>query len=161
MNQVDTSPEKVESEWRKIERDFNLNPLAGERGGEHIPGDNLESAGEELEIIYTEQEIAEKKEITKQLINGGLKMAFFMVKVDDIPASVTDDFCQAWAEVIVKRFPDNPVTDFMEAYGDLISAGGATLVLIGAVRTSKTKAQLQEEIKKDMKKNVEGFENGE
>lgn len=160
MNQVDTSPEKVANEWEKIEIEYNLKFEEVGVDGEHIPaGEDGEHEPENQEL--SPEEFEQKKAITKQLINSGLSMAFVMLKVSDIPDNITEDFAEAWAVVIVKRFPDNPVTDFMDAYGDLISAGGATLVLIGAVRTSKTKAQIKEQIKAEMQKNTERFENGE
>lgn len=149
MNQVDTSPEKVESEWQKIEVEFNLNEVSGSVEGEHIPSSEGGEFVEETTILSADEYEAKKK-ATKGLISGGLKMAFFMLKVEEIPESVTDEFCDCWAVVIVNRFPDNPVTDFMDAYGDLIAAGGASLVLFGAIRTAKSKKQIQGEIKKGM-----------
>lgn len=161
MNQVDTSPETVEREWQKIEAEFGLDSEAVVVDGEHIPSDGpVESEPEKT--VLSPEEFDAKKKATKGLINGGLKMAFFMLKVDEIPENITDEFCDCWAVVIVNRFPDNPVTDFMDAYGDLIAAGGASLVLLGAVRTSKNKKQIAGEIKNGMKaKRAEVVEDGQ
>lgn len=159
MNVVDTSPEKIAGEWEKIYIDFDLKEVVEPVEGEHIPGEASEGAPEIT--VLSPAEFEEKKAVTKQLISTGLTMAFAMLSVEDIPESITGDFADAWAVVIVKRFPDNPVMEFMDEYGDLISAGGATLVLIGAVRTSKSKAQIKQQIKNDMQKNVEGFDRGE
>lgn len=161
MNQVDTSPETVEREWQKIEAEFGLKFEPQTVDGEHIPsGDSGEVEPEKT--VLTPAEFDAKKAATKGLINGGLKMAFFMLKVDEIPENITDEFCDCWAVVIVNRFPDNPVTDFMDAYGDLIAAGGASLVLFGAIRTAKTKKQIAGEIKNGMRaKQAEVVENAE
>lgn len=155
MNQVDVSAEKVESEWEKIAIDFKV-PI------DDVPDGSVEELSGEVvedEVVLTPEEFADKKAVTQKLLSSGLSMAFFMLKVEDIPDSIVEDFTGAWAEVIVNRFPENPVTDFMDAYGDLISAGGATLVLIGAVRTSKGKVQSQ--IKESMQVAREGVENGQ
>ena len=80
----------------------------------------------------------------------------------DIAEEFTEDFANAWAVVIVKRFPDNPITDFMAEYGDLIGAGSATLILIGAIK--KSKKIKAEEIKKmvvdNLKEKAGEVENG-
>lgn len=159
MNQVDTSPEKVESEWQKIAVDFKLVTAGSSENPESLNGEFLEH---EEDIILSPEEYELKKTATMKLISGGLNMAFFMLKVEEIPENITNDFCEAWAEVIVNRFPENPVTDFMDAYGDLIAAGGASLVLFGAIRTAKSKKQIQGTIKKGMQdKQAEVVENGE
>mgnify|MGYP005750050699 CR=1 FL=1 len=134
MNQVDTSPETVEREWNKIAENWGLDlsensgdsPDGENGGGEYIP--NREMSPEER---------AQKEAVTAQLIKGSLGMVYGMLQLNDMPENITEDFCQSWAVVIVRRFPDNPITDFMDEYGDLIAAGSATLMLWGAARQIK------------------------
>lgn len=153
MNQVDISAKKIESEWDKIEKDFGVTVQESEP--EKVEGELLDSeAVEDKPRVLPQAEFDEKVGITKSLISSSMIAVFAMLKVGEIPEHITGDFSESWAVVIVKRFPDNPVTDFMEEYGDLIAAGSATLILIGAIRTSKSKAEITHQVKEKMTEGV-------
>lgn len=139
-NGLDTSTERVNKEWEHIEQEFKI--------VQELP----EELEQEPEVILTGEERELKKAATIKLIKGGLDAGLWMAGAPDLPEKIKTDFCDSWAEVIIKRFPENPVTDFMDAYGDLIAAGIATLSLIGAIRSGKTidKQQVQDHAKQTM-----------
>ncbi len=162
MNPVDVSPEKVASEWADLEEKYGLLPEEDEAGAGNFSEETPESG--EAEIILSSEERAVKEHLTASLIKGSLGMVLGVLQVTDLPENITDDFCASWAVVIVKRFPDNPITDFMEAYGDLIAAGSASLILFGAIRKSRmeiavSQKELKERAKDAMRDKVDEYEN--
>lgn len=153
MNQVDTSAETVEREYNKIAEEFKILPAGNNEEPESQNGEFI--GNEEPEKIkLSPEEFDEKKNMTKGFILSGLNTAFFALGIKEIPENIKEDFAENWAVVIVKRFPDNPVFDFMDEYGDLIAAGGSTLVLIGAIKQSKKieKQQAQQAVKSGLQK---------
>jgi len=151
MNQVDVSPEKVDREWDKIAENYGFNDVesTGSNAGESS-GTSGDDGG--VDLILSSEERAEKEKITSSLLLGSLNMVLGLLEVTELDDNLKRDFADSWAVVIVKRFPDNPVTDFMEAYGDLIAAGSATLILFGAVRKSRRKEPLsRQEVEKQTK----------
>ncbi|MDG4812749.1 hypothetical protein P8629_06980 [Hydrogenovibrio sp. 3SP14C1] len=150
MNQVDVSPETVEKEWLKIADNFKIDLS---ENAESNAGESSETSGNgDGVIILSSEERAEKEQVTAKLLLGSLNMVLGMLEVTELDDSIKSEFSQSWAVVIVKRFPDNPVTDFMEAYGDLIAAGSATLILFGAVRKARRKEILsRQEVERQTK----------
>lgn len=161
MNQVDVSPEKVEREWNKIAENYGLNDV--ESAGSNT-GESSETSGNgDGVVILSSEERAEKEQVTAKLLLGSLNMVLGMLEVTELDDTIKREFSESWAVVIVKRFPDNPVTDFMEAYGDLIAAGSATLILFGAVRKARRKEllsrqELEKQTKEAMNEQVYDYE---
>ncbi|MBE0470987.1 MAG: hypothetical protein IBX55_15950 [Methyloprofundus sp.] len=149
MNQVDTSPETVEKEWQKIADNWGVDL---ESSGDAPDG----GESKKPQVILSAEDRAEKEAITAGLIKGSLGMVYGMLDLTDMPENITNDFCQTWAVVIVKRFPENPITDFMSEYGDLIAAGSASLMLFGAGKRIKASRQeLAGKVKQNMQKQTE------
>ncbi|MCA1778951.1 MAG: hypothetical protein LC637_06100 [Xanthomonadaceae bacterium] len=157
MNHVDTSPEKVGKEWEKIAADWQLNFDEPET----VDGEPLPDEESGAEVILSDDDRRAKELITGNLIRSSLEMVLGIVGMSDLDENVKQDFANTWAVVIVKRFPDNPITDFMEEYGDLVSAGAATLVLFGAIKNKRKapeREKVQQQTKQAMSDEVRDYE---
>lgn len=159
MNQVDTSQETIEREWARIEAEYSvITEPKPETTGENEQAGEGEYIGKE----YSPEEIAAMQSTMTEFIAGGVGMAFGVMNIDYVDEKHVTKFAGAWAVVVVKRWPENPIAGFYEEYGDLIAAGSATLVLIGAIRKGKQvdKDKVKEAVKTELAKGAKGAESG-
>ena len=162
-NQVDVSQETVASDWERILREHEaVPPEPDQKAGQGGQGpaldfggiEGVEVEGEHLPGKPAEAGFAEKVEMAKKVIASALVMVFDALAGFDIPEDKYDAMAQAWAVVIVKRFPGG-IFEFLGKYKDEVMAVWASVIFIKAVRVAaeaKAKKQEEERLAKAQKK---------
>lgn len=143
-NQVDTSPETIGKEWARIESEYEAFPVDE---SEDLPVGTSENSEEKH---YSPEEIAQKEANTSEFIVETLNLGFGTLGGLKVDEGAYKRFGDAWAKVIVKKYPDNPIDAFMEKYRPMLDAMWASFALVGAVREA-AKAKEKEDIPRDQR----------
>jgi uncharacterized glyoxalase superfamily protein PhnB len=173
-NQVDTSSESIEQDWARIVAEHSVDmtaaadsvellpPVDQPEPSESVSGDaettGLDFSGQEgVEVVEggelqpdNSPTLEEKIAMAEMVINGALVFVFDALGGLDIPEDKYARMSRSWAVVIAKRF-EGGIFEFMAKYKDELSAAGATMIFIGAVREGVAKKRETSEVKRDEK----------
>lgn len=132
-NQVDTSEETVAREWARIEAEHKVTPAEPEPQAEQ-PEFDPEPLEDQPEPMMDE---GQKRLLTKAAIARTMKAATQMVGKVTLPEPVFDGLGDAYADLMLKYFPEMGVFGLLEKYKVEIAAVTATASFAIAYRTAK------------------------
>ncbi|MFM2476688.1 hypothetical protein [Celerinatantimonas sp. MCCC 1A17872] len=132
-NQVDTSEETVAREWARIEEEHKVTPAEPEPQAEQ-PEFDPEPLEDQPEPMMDE---GQKRLLTKAAIARTMKAATQMVGKVTLPEPVFDGLGDAYADLMLKYFPEMGVFGLLEKYKVEIAAVTATASFAIAYRTAK------------------------
>lgn len=151
-NQVDTSQEAVDAEWARIVSDNEVKPETETVEDSGLSFDEQEGVSfnspVSSEVVQGgDDSLDDRIAMAEVIISGALMFAFDSIGGLNIPKDKYKSVSHAWAVVISKRF-DGGIFEFMAKYKDELTAVGATLVFVGAVRSGSKEKRKEAEAKK-------------
>lgn len=138
VNAVDVSEATVNSEWSRIAEQHDVVESSQTTGKSNLNFDGVEGVefSETSDAKQPEKAGAtseEKIAIAQMMINSALVMLVDVLVGVEVPNEKYDRISYAWAVVICKRYKGG-ILEFLGRYREELTAVGATLVFVKAVR---------------------------
>ena len=146
QNHVDTSEKTVQREWARIEHDYKVAPTlevddviqaANDDTIQENGTQTQDSEPEGSENSAPQMALDEKRELTKAIIARTAKATTEAVGQITLPEHVTNGLGEAYADLILKYFPEMGVFGLLEKYKVEIAAVTATASFAFAFRKAK------------------------